>query len=455
MGLKIVVLMLVFRLAGDTDASVLSAGMGVLKASIDIFGAASQVVDFFEKRDTPVGVTQAELDKLKTDILQQMDYMLSNYKGEIILALTLQEEVGRLKETTSRIQSSLEDLKNLMLARNKSEETIYKALFKQRYEEHDIIVEIRKLAGLLTETIPELSKPLKDLILDSTKCNMTAIVEFEKFYARLISDAVTLQLVYGWISNHSSYFVQQYWDTKLPYIQTTFQDMENVCIATFDDYVDDDVKLNVSTETIFDNSKQRYPWKTIDVFDFPPKNSFKYHYHRSLPQKCLFWNDEPNSFRNRIMVMLDKDIVVPLWNQTDVQAALQRNISLFKKSINGPLAAQDLYKATERFVNDLNFIHKALIVFYVPPEPESFVKTILDPLSIAAHLAVPDNAGGFYHAYVYPEIWNNFSSYLNSYTGNKEPVVSAAVAWMHPHHLSTLEALCMVWAVLLSLYSGF
>lgn len=448
--IDVFVLILLFRLAGDADASVLSVGMGVLQAAVDIFGIAVDVVDFFEKRDTPAGVTQADLDKLKTDILEQMDYMLSNYRAEIILALTLQEEVGRLKETISRMQSSLEDLKNLMLVRNKSEEIIYKARFKQRYDEHGVIVEIRKLPALLTESIPELSKPLKDLILDTTKCNMTAVVEFEKFYARLISDAVTLELVYEWVSNNSWYFVQQYWDNNLPHVQKTFHDMENVCIATFDNYVTDEVKLNVSTETIFDNSKQRYPWKTTDVFDFPPENSFKELYQRSLPQKCLFWNDDPTSFRNRILVMIDKTTVVPLWNKTDVETALQRNASQFKTTIKDDSAAQALYNATMGFVNDLNFIPKAIIVFYVPPEPESFVETILDPLSICAHFSVPDDKGGFYHVYVYPEVWNNFSSYLKSYTRNEEPVVSAAVSWMQINRPSSLEALCIILAVVFS-----
>lgn len=101
----VVILILSVRLAGDADASVLSAGMGALKASVDIFGIAFQVVDFLEKRDTPAGVTQEELDKLKTDILEQTDFMFSNYKAEIIRALTLQGEVGRLKETISSIQS--------------------------------------------------------------------------------------------------------------------------------------------------------------------------------------------------------------------------------------------------------------------------------------------------------------------------------------------------------------
>lgn len=157
-------------------------------------------------------------------------------------------------------------------------------------------------------------------------------------------------------------------------------------------------------------------------------------------------------------MMLDKDIVVPLWNQTDVQAALQRNASLYKKSINGSMAAQALYNATMEFVNDLNFIPKAIIVFYVPPEPESFVKTIRDPLSISAKFSVSDGKKGFYHVYVYPEIWNNFSTYLKSYTGNEElytgneePEANGAISWMRPHNLSTLGVLYIVLAVVLTL----
>lgn len=444
------VLGLAYLVLGHADASALNVGLDILTGAVDIISNVFGVVDFFEKRDTPEGVTQADLDKLKNDILQQMDYMLDYYKTEIILGLTLQIEVGRFKETISRLKSSLEDLKNLILARNKSEENMYKALFKQRFDEHDVIVEIRKLPDLLTATIPELSRPLTKLILDTTKCNMTAIIKFEKFYAHLIFDAMTLHFIYGWISNHSNYFVKQYWDNKLPQIQETVDDMENVCINTFDTYVDDEVKVNVSIDTILANSIQKYPWKTIDVFDFPPENSFKEHYHRSLPRKCLFWNDGQNSFSNRIIMMLDKDIVVPLWNQTDVQAALQRNTNLFIKSVNDPLAAQALYNATMEFVNDLNFIPKAIIVYYVSAEPKSFVRTILDPLSISAHFAIPAEDGGFYHAHVYPEIWNNFSSYLNSYTGNDN--VDAATSSMHPHRASTLEVFIMVLVVVLSLY---
>ena len=126
--------------------------------------------------------------------------------------------MGRLKDIVSVVRSSLADLDLYFKATNGTEED-YKKLYQNRFEEHDVIVQIRKLPSLLSDTVPELSKPLKYLILDTTKCNMTSIVEFEYFYANLISHAITLQFAYTEFANLNLDFVQEYWDTNLDQVQ--------------------------------------------------------------------------------------------------------------------------------------------------------------------------------------------------------------------------------------------
>ena len=212
------VLLLCLQPSEEKSVTVLKIGFQVFEKALNIFKTGRSIADFFNKKETDPGITEEDLARLKDDILQEVEQMLAISESNIILVLTLQEEVGRLKDIVSVVRSSLADLDLYFKATNGTEED-YKKLYQNRFEEHDVIVQIRKLPTLLSDTVPELSKPLKYLILDTTKCNMTSIVEFEYFYANLISHAITLQFAYTEFANLNIDFVQEYWDTNLDQVQ--------------------------------------------------------------------------------------------------------------------------------------------------------------------------------------------------------------------------------------------
>lgn len=423
-----------FHHSEQKASKVLKTGFQVFEKAIDIFSAGLGIADFLDKRESNSGLTEEDLDRLKNDILKKVEQMLAISESNIILFLNLQEEVARLKDINSVVKSSLADLDYYIKAEDETEKVKYKALFLKRFEEHDVVVEIRKLPALLSDTIPELSKPLKYLILDTTKCNMTSILEFEQFYANLISNAVALQFVYTETSNLNLDYVQDYWNIALNGTQNTFDEMENVCIDKFEESVSKEILEDLSAEDLHKNTKERYNWKYNDVFEYQPGTSYKFHYFISLSdeqKQFLFWNKGARSI-NRIVIFGDKNTTVPQWKRKHIQALLQAYTGLFQAAAKGPNAAKDLGRAIGTFINNINFIYKCIVVFYDDQSPN--IKVLIDhPLSPAACVSIyASDQAGYYQACVYPEIWNDFASYLNAYTeikGHKD-AISAATAFV-------------------------
>ena len=131
-------------------------------------------------------------------------------------------------------------------------------------------------------------------------------------------------------------------------------------------------------------------------------------------EKFLFWNGGIGDM-NRIIVFGDKN-KTKVWDKEAVEIALRENVWVFQKVTKGPNAAKDLYQAIGSFINGINFIYKCIVVFYYDRMPHT--KVLIDnPLSPAAcvNTYAADNVGT-YHACVYPEMWSNFTSYLNEYS---------------------------------------
>ena len=298
----LLIFVLCFHQSEQKVAKALKIGFQVFEKAISIFKTGLSIADYFDKSEPDSGLTVEDLQKLRNDIIQQVEHMLQISENNIILALTLQEEVGRLKHIVSVVRSSLADLDYYLKAENEPEKLKYKELFLKRFEEHDVVVEIRKLPVLLSDNVPELSKPMKYLILDTTNCNMTSIIEFEQFYAKLISSAVTLQLVYTEISDLNLDYVQAYWDNMIDNVQNTFDEMENVCIDKFEVSVSKEILEDIPPKDLQKNNKERYNWKWNDVFEYQPFTTNEWHYVISLPGKqikirsefirhinCSFW----------------------------------------------------------------------------------------------------------------------------------------------------------------------
>ena len=132
-------------------------------------------------------------------------------------------------------------------------------------------------------------------------------------------------------------------------------------------------------------------------------------------EEFFYWNGGTGDF-NRIIVFGDKNTTVPRWDKIAVQNQLWANASMLQEAAKGPNAAKDLGQAVGTFINNIDFIYKCIVVFYDDQLPH--IKVLIDTsLSTAACVSIyASEKGGNYRACVYPEIWNDFASYLNAYT---------------------------------------
>ena len=72
--------------------------------------------------------------------------------------------------------------------------------------------------------------------------------------------------------------------TYLPtYLQDAFDEMENLCVAKFEDSVSNEIVEDVSAEDLHKNNKERYNWLWNDVFEYQPAASYQLHFFKRLP----------------------------------------------------------------------------------------------------------------------------------------------------------------------------
>lgn len=396
---------------------------------LSVFNTALSIVDLVKNEDA--GLTQADLNDLKNDVLQDIEKLVEQTESSIILNVMLQNGVRRLENIKNVIQSSIDDLEYYLKTETEEAQNSYRDLFTTRYEEHDVILHIRDLPTLLTDTIPELSQSMISLIWDATNCNMTTIMNFEIFYGNLVSEAVTLEYAYTRFKNESQMnVVEADWNDRLTTIQTAYQSMESECVDRFSDSITKEIKQDVSLEALYRNSNERYNWRWSDAYQYKPQaNAHTWNYFVSLAdENFLFWNED-TSGSIRIMVFGDKNAVALHWNKTDVQSDLEANLDNFQKNLwaIGEDTAKALCKSVGTFVNDeLSFIYKGIFILY---EDSNYRVTVLteEQQSPAAHVAVPLRSGnGVFHIYVYPEIWNNFTSYSKMYNVHELSNLNAA-----------------------------
>ena len=120
------------------------------------------------------------------------------------------------------------------------------------------------------------------------------------------------------------------------------------------------------------------------------------------------------------MLFGDKNRLVYKWNKTVIESQLEANLERFQNSmpVNGENTAMALGKEVGTFMNEISFIYKGIFVFYEVSD-HALTTLIDDQYSPAAHLDVPHvNGNSAYKIYVYPEVWNNFMSYVSLYNDN-------------------------------------
>ena len=254
---------------------------------LSIFNTGLGIVDLVNKEES--GLTQADLDTLKEGVLQDIDTLVKKTEYSIILNVMLQNGVRRLENIKNVIQSSIDDLKFYLIAETEVDQTSYRDLFQQRYEEHNVILHIRDLSTMLTDNIPELSQSMISLIWDTTNCNMTSIMNFEIFYGNLVSEAVTLEYAYTRFKNESLDVVEADWNDRLTSIQNAYRSMESECIDRFSASMTEEVKQDVSLEDLHRNSNERYNWRWNDAYQYKPQaNAHTWNYFVSLTGTCTY-----------------------------------------------------------------------------------------------------------------------------------------------------------------------
>ena len=360
------------------------AVLTIFKTGLNIFETGLEIVNLIKKQSTNEDV-QAQLE----DVRRGLEKLIQSSTTDIIREITLQNKLDRIETIVKELRSLLIDMKNYVLADVLDRED-YKSLFLNRFDQR-VVAMIRELPGLLAYTIPGLSEPLVDLILDKSNCNMTAIYEFQLFYADLLSDGTTLQFVFRELSNMTSADVEEFWKEKLPGVQGQFDKMEKTCKERQPGYTADEIKQNINAVTMYKNCKERYTWALCDVLYYPPMGTHQFHYHKSVPD-VMFWNKKSSSGRNQIMVIGDTDETYKAWDPKTIKSALASKEDTFRSVIAGSedsSAALKIGNAVEDFVKKKGFLIKAIIVFF-DAKRLGKISQVVDKDSPGAYVNVDD-----------------------------------------------------------------
>ena len=340
----------------------ITAVLNIFKTGIDIFETGFQIVDLIRKQNS--GSAEDIQVKLE-EVRHGLERMIRSSTTDIILEITLQKKLDRIESIVKELRSLLIDMKNYVLSENEVDRENYKSLFLERFDQR-VVAMIRDLPGLLSYTIPGLSQPLTELIIDKSKCNMTAIHQFQLFYAGLLSDGSSIQLVFRELSGITSTDVEEFWKEQLPNVQGQFDNMENICKERQPDYATDEIKQNINADVMYKNCKERYTWAWCDVLYYPPMGTYQFHYHKFV-QNLMFWNKMSSNGRNQIMVIGDPDELDKAWNPAEINSALASNKDTLRSVIDGSedsSAAMKIGNAVEDFVLKKGFLIGAIIVYF-------------------------------------------------------------------------------------------
>jgi hypothetical protein len=106
---------------------------------------------------------------------------------------------------------------------------------------------------------------------------MTALYAFKYFYVNLLSDGITIDLLYLNLSTTISLNKTiTEWNESLEKVENIFYAKQSSCIKDFPKLAQEDVKNAVDAVTLWSDNKQRYPWSTSDVLFLKPYGTFQF-----------------------------------------------------------------------------------------------------------------------------------------------------------------------------------
>ena len=332
----------------------------VFGIGLDIFKIGLEIVDLIRKQN------EASVEDLKRELEEvqhEMEQMIAASTTAIIQEITLQTKLERIEDIVDELRSLLIDVNNYVLANDTLDRENFKNLFISRFDQR-VVAMIRSLPQLLTYTIPGLSDPLLALIRDKSRCNMTAIHDFQLFYDGLLAAGVSLQFVFRELSNITLDDVEKFWLEQIPEVKGQFNDLKTICKVRMPEYATEDIKQTINADKMFENCKERYTWAWCDILYYPPMGTYQFHYHKAV-SSFMFWNGASSSARNQILAIESADEKVKEWDTKKINTELASKKDTFRSLITGSedsSAAKKVGEAVEDFVKKKGFLIKKVQV---------------------------------------------------------------------------------------------
>lgn len=332
----------------------LSTVASVARVVYNILDEASNFKEIFSQLDQGKSPDDDKLNKAFAVLSARID----SSKADIITNVMLQSKLELIDDALIAMHSSLIDLKEILLAKTKSEREQLERIFVHRFEEHDVIKHIRFLPDILEYKIPGTSSNLVDLFADNTRCNMTAISEFQHFYTKLLSDGISLDVVHILLTSNLTLNVTiEDWRIQIDMVSRVLDNQVKHCISKFSDYENEDIQAANDAVTLWTNNGNRYPWIKCDVMFLKPFGTFQFLYIKHT-EDHLFWY---RSDLNKIAIFYNK-------NETKRDPAILANATeKFKSAIQGMSdenAAKNVGIAVEDHLKVQGYSVKALVVFF-------------------------------------------------------------------------------------------
>lgn len=352
MDIKLITFLLV-------SVSTYHEGSGYIGALVQIGGVAFDVLKFgFSVAEYFQNKNQGEqLDEI-SKLLSEVNERIDSVNTRIITTVLLHSRLERIDEAVLNIRSSLTDLEYIFRANDTKDKTRHMDLFVYRFDNHGVIKHLRFLSELLQYTIPGTSRPLVDLFSEHTRCNLTGLYEFEKFYFKLVSDGIAIELAYEYmhLTAHASLNrVYDRWRTKIQEMESIFSKQEMTCKEQFAALAEEDLKHAHDATTLWTNNNHRYPWLRNNVIFLK-----RYGTHQFLFMKhtghYLFWN---RSHKNKIVIFTEKQEIAPEPVALDTK---ELKAAITGKSDRG--AARHVAHVAEVQLEERNYAIRSMLVFF-------------------------------------------------------------------------------------------
>ncbi|XP_045173806.2 uncharacterized protein LOC123535279 [Mercenaria mercenaria] len=303
------------------------------------------------------GITTQDLDEAVESITRNINAA----KMDILNSILLQSKFDRIDDAVIGIRSSLTDLKNCIEAKEPTSRHEFQKLFIKRYESDGIEMKIRFLPQVLTYEVPGRSGQLLSLLTETTRCNLTALYEFQIFYLDLLSSGIALEMAYLKVTTHiQTKNAMEYWHTPCENIQQAFEKVVNECESKFVTYANEDIADAASPVDLWAKNNRWFPLKLNDVFFSQARQSFQFVYVE-YEDGSMVWTKTGQN--NRYSVFYDN----PPKRYTLSPYTLANATGLLQAAIKGEddkEAAKNIGTSTKNFLSAFGYGVQTLLVIF-------------------------------------------------------------------------------------------